>query len=81
MSCCYHCQLELGLYCQHYKFSSLVTSLASWCGMLSLVISCILLKGIKHQLTPCAIIIRKTFMLFICETSKGQPYLVELDER
>ena len=32
------------------------------CGMLSLVISCILLKGIKNQLTPCALIIRKTFM-------------------
>ena len=30
--------------------------------MLSLVISCILLKGIKHQLTPCALIVRKTFM-------------------
>ena len=30
--------------------------------MLSLVISCILLKGIKNQLTPCALIIRKTFM-------------------
>ena len=32
------------------------------CGMLSLVISCTLLKGIKHQLTPCALIVRKTFM-------------------
>ncbi|KAM3747916.1 hypothetical protein ACB098_05G070000 [Castanea mollissima] len=50
------------------------------CGMLSLVISCTLLKGINHQFTPSAIIIRKTFMLFICETSKGQSYLVELDE-
>ena len=35
------------------------------CGMLSLVISCKLLKGIKHQLTPCALIIRKTFMYVV----------------
>ena len=32
------------------------------CGMLLLVISCTLLKGIKHQLTPCALIMRKNFM-------------------
>ncbi|KAM3747914.1 hypothetical protein ACB098_05G070000 [Castanea mollissima] len=80
MSCCCHCQLESGLSCQHHVFSSIATNLASWCGMLSLVISCTLLKGINHQFTPSAIIIRKTFMLFICETSKGQSYLVELDE-
>ena len=30
------------------------------CGMPSLVISCTLLKGIKHQFTLCALIIRKT---------------------
>ncbi|KAM3700071.1 hypothetical protein ACJW31_05G072300 [Castanea mollissima] len=49
--------------------------------MLLLVLSCTLLSGIKHQFTPYALIIRKTFMLFICETSKeGQSYLVELDE-
>ena len=32
------------------------------CGMLSPVLSCTFLTGIKHQFTPCAIIIRKTFM-------------------
>ncbi|KAF3964374.1 hypothetical protein CMV_011326 [Castanea mollissima] len=61
MSCCCHHLLESGLCCQHHGFSSIVTNLASWCGMLLLVISCTLLKGIKHQFTPCALIIRKTF--------------------
>ncbi|XP_030962194.1 protein TPR3-like isoform X4 [Quercus lobata] len=49
--------------------------------MLSLVISCTLLKGIKHQFTLCALIIRRTSRLFICETNKeGRSYLLELDE-
>ena len=38
------------------------SSFLCWCGMLLLVISCTLLKGINHQFTPCAIILRKTFM-------------------
>ncbi|KAM4100489.1 hypothetical protein ACB094_05G071800 [Castanea mollissima] len=68
MSCCCHHLLESGLCCQHHGFSSIVTNLASWCGMLLLVISCTLLKGIKHQFTPCALIIRKTF-------TKGYSYV------
>ena len=32
------------------------------CGMLLLIISYKLLTGIKHQFTPCALMIRQTFM-------------------